>query len=50
MGGYGAYVWSAFGLSLGALLALFAWSWLDSRRRDQELARWQRRADGEGEA
>lgn len=46
MGGYGAYVWSAFGVSLGALAALFASSWVTSRRRTRELERWQRRAGG----
>lgn len=50
MGGYGAYVWSAFGISLLALMLLFGVSWSDSRRRARELERWQRRADGAEES
>jgi len=46
MGGYGAFVWSAFGLSLGALLTLFVVSWLSARRRAAELERWRRRLEG----
>lgn len=49
MGGYGAYVWSAFGVSLGSLVVLFAASWQQSRRRRAELDRWQRRLDDPGE-
>ena len=46
MGGYAAYVWSAFGLSLGALAALFISSWLGARKRAAELERWRRRVNG----
>jgi len=38
MGGYAAYVWSAFGFALVALLALLAQSWHAARSRDAELA------------
>jgi heme exporter protein D len=39
MGGYGAYVWSAFGVAALVLLALFAQSWHAARRREDELRR-----------
>lgn len=45
MGGYGAYVWSAFGVCFVALALLFAASWATSRRRQDELRRWERRAE-----
>jgi heme exporter protein CcmD len=45
MGGYGAYVWSAFGVSLGSLIVLLGASWRQSRRRAAELERWRRRAE-----
>lgn len=45
MGGYAAYVWSAFGLSIAALVALFAASWWGARRRAAELERWRRRVE-----
>jgi len=48
MGGYAAYVWSAFGLSIGALVVLLAASWWSARRRAAELERWRRRVDVEG--
>jgi heme exporter protein CcmD len=38
MGGYAAYVWSAFGFALVALLALLAQSWYAAGRREAELA------------
>jgi heme exporter protein D len=38
MGGYGAYVWSAFGIGLGVMLALLVQSWRAARRREVELA------------
>jgi len=38
MGGYAAYVWSAFGFALVALLALLVQSWLAAHRREAELA------------
>lgn len=37
MGGYAAYVWSAFGFALVALVALLAQSWHAARRREAEL-------------
>jgi heme exporter protein CcmD len=45
MGGYAAYVWSAFGLSIGALAALFVASWWGARKRATELERWRRRVE-----
>lgn len=45
MGGYGAYVWSAFGVTALALVGLFGASWSASRRRARELERWQRRVE-----
>jgi heme exporter protein D len=39
MGGYAAYVWSAFGFAALVLIALLAHSWRAARRRDHELAR-----------
>lgn len=38
MGGYGAYVWPAFGFTLIVLLGLLVASWRASRRRQEELA------------
>ena len=42
MGGYGVYVWSAVGLSIGVL----AWNWISAHRQvskvRQELAAWLR--------
>jgi heme exporter protein CcmD len=38
MGGYGAYVWSAFVLTVGLLLGLFWQSRRLARRREAELA------------
>ncbi len=37
MGGYGAYVWSAYGITLLSLLLLFVWSWHGARAREAEL-------------
>jgi heme exporter protein D len=37
MGGYGAYVWAAYGITLLALLLLFLWSWYGARAREAEL-------------
>ena len=37
MGGYGAYVWTAYGVTAVALLLLFVWSWFGARARDAEL-------------
>ena len=45
MGGYGAFVWSAYAVSFGALILLFALSWLASRRREAELERWRKRLE-----
>ena len=38
MGGYGAYVWSAFGFALLVLLGLLIQSWSMARRREREFA------------
>ena len=38
MGGYGAYVWSAFGLTFLVLAGLFVQSVALGRRREAELA------------
>jgi heme exporter protein D len=37
MGGYGAYVWTAYGVTALALVLLFIWSWLGARAREAEL-------------
>lgn len=37
MGGYGAYVWTAYGVTALSLLLLFIWSWFGARSRDTEL-------------
>jgi len=37
MGGYGAYVWAAFGFTTLAMLGLLLQSWLLARRREREL-------------
>ena len=37
MGGYAAYVWTAYGFAALALLALLVQSWRSARRRDAEL-------------
>ena len=37
MGGYAAYVWSAYGLALLVLIALLVQSWRSARRREAEL-------------
>jgi heme exporter protein D len=50
MGGYAAYVWSAFGLSIAALVALLAASWRSARRRAAELERWRRRVESTEQA
>jgi heme exporter protein D len=39
MGGYGAYVWVAFGFAALVLVALRAQSWRAARRRQAELDR-----------
>lgn len=50
MGDYGAYVWTAYGITLVGLIALFLWSWFGARARESELeqvrhwARAERRA------
>lgn len=46
MGGYAAYVWTAFGVSIGALAVLFIASWRGARKRAVELERWRRRVEG----
>lgn len=37
MGGYGAYVWTAYGVTALFLLLLFIWSWFGARARETEL-------------
>jgi heme exporter protein D len=37
MGGYGAYVWAAFGFAVLVLLGLLLQSWQAARRRQAEL-------------
>ncbi len=37
MGGYGAYVWSAYGVTALFLALLFIWSWFGARARETEL-------------
>ncbi len=37
MGGYGAYVWTAYGVTVLALALLFVWSWFGARARETEL-------------
>ena len=43
MGGYGAFVWAAFGVTAMALGALLIVSWRAARRLDAELAAWRER-------
>ena len=38
MGGYAAYVWSAYGFALVVLLALLVQSWRAAHQREAELA------------
>ncbi|MEM7023775.1 MAG: heme exporter protein CcmD [Pseudomonadota bacterium] len=38
MGGYAAYVWSAFGFAFVVLLALLVQSWRAAHQREAELA------------
>ena len=37
MGGYGAYVWSAFGIAFGLMIGVFLQSWRAAPRREAEL-------------
>ena len=37
MGGYGAYVWTAYGITALFLLLLFVWSWFGAQAREAEL-------------
>ncbi len=37
MGGYGVYVWTAYGITALFLLLLFLWSWFGARARESEL-------------
>lgn len=37
MGGYGAYVWFAYGVTALFLLLLLVWSWVGARSRETEL-------------
>ena len=52
MGGYSAFVWPAYGIAAGVLIALLALSLRDLRRNESEAQalRRQRRAGAEGEA
>jgi heme exporter protein D len=52
MGGYGAFVWTAYGITALALVLMFVWSWHGAKRRDaafEQLKRLQR-ADRQGPA
>jgi heme exporter protein D len=42
MGGYAAYVWSAFGFALVVLLGLLGQSWRAAHQREAELAELRR--------
>jgi heme exporter protein D len=44
MGGYAAYVWSAYGIAAVVLIALLVQSWRSTRRRDAELEQVRRLA------
>jgi heme exporter protein D len=44
MGGYAAYVWSAYGFAGLVLIALLVQSWRSARRRDAELEQVRRLA------
>lgn len=44
MGGYAAYVWSAYGLAAAVLIALLVQSWRSARRREAELEQVRRLA------
>jgi heme exporter protein D len=39
MGGYAAYVWTAYGFAALVLIVLLVQSWRSARRRDAELER-----------
>ena len=47
MGGYGAYVWAAYGITLAVLVGLFWQSWYRARKRtaEAERLRAERRAE-----
>ncbi len=48
MGGYGAYVWSAYGFTALVLGGLFLQSLFHARSREEELAELRRRASESG--
>ena len=48
MGGYAAYVWPAFGLTVVGLGGLFWQSWQLARKRDAELFELRQRRGGAG--
>ncbi len=50
MGGYGAYVWVAYGTTLLGLALLFVWSWFGARARQAELDRMRQLARGDRRA
>jgi heme exporter protein CcmD len=37
MGGYGAYVWTAYGITALGLVLLLIWAWFGARARESEL-------------
>ncbi len=50
MGGYGAYVWTAYGVTALFLLLLFLWSWFGARARMTELEQIQKLSRAERRA
>jgi heme exporter protein D len=44
MGGYAAYVWSAYGFAAAVLVALLVQSWRSARRREAEFEQVRRLA------
>ena len=48
MGGYGPFVWAAYGITLAVLAGLFWQSWQQARKRTAEAER--RRAERRAEA
>jgi heme exporter protein D len=41
MGGYAAYVWPAYGLSVAVMVALSVAAWRNLRQKERELAQLQ---------
>lgn len=48
MGGYGGYVWAAFGFTLVLMVGLLWQSWRLQQRRTEELAELRRMLRGDG--